>query len=109
MLRRTTARLLRMPKARRPRERPWEIFNTRDFGYHEGSQNYLMWGLASLVFGCLLLFETWQQSKRIFARGDTCAACEAARAHYRLRVEDKERELAAINSRSGSTSLARIN
>lgn len=102
MLRCTAGRLLRLPKARRPRERPWEIFNTRDFGYHEGSQNYGMWLLTALTFGVLLLFESYQQVRRVWARGDTCPACEAARAHYRKRIEEKEREVQAIHARGAS-------
>lgn len=84
--------LVRLPKTRRPRERPWEILNTRDFGYHEGSQNNAMWALTSLFFLSLLSFELYQQWKRILARGDSCPACDAARAHYRRRLEMKEFE-----------------
>lgn len=96
MMRATERLWMRMPKTRRPRERPWEIFNTRDFGYHEGAQNYSMWLLSAATVTILLGFEMFQQAQRIRARGDTCPACEAARAHYRLRVEAKEREVAEM-------------
>lgn len=66
--------------------------NTRDFGFHEGSQNNSMWLLTSLFFLSLLGVEVHQQWKRILLRGDTCPACEAAREHYRRRVELKELE-----------------
>lgn len=66
--------------------------NTRDFGFHEGSQNYSMWLLSSLFFLTLLGLEVYQQWQRILARGDTCPACDAAREHYRKRVEAKEFE-----------------
>ncbi|GET85876.1 hypothetical protein, conserved [Leishmania tarentolae] len=95
MLRHSSRLLVRLPKSRRPRERPWEIFNVRDFGYHEGSQNYMMWFCAAAVFTSMLAFEVYQQMQRIFQRGDTCSACEAARAHYRKRVEERERETEA--------------
>ncbi|KAH9580955.1 hypothetical protein LSM04_003092 [Trypanosoma melophagium] len=84
---------MRLPKARRPRERPWEIFNTRDFGFSEGSQNYSMWLITASTFASLLLFEGYQQTQRILARGDTCPACEAAREHYRQRIAIKEYEM----------------
>ncbi|CCW61135.1 unnamed protein product [Phytomonas sp. EM1] len=100
MLSWTPCRRLRMPKARRPRERPWEIFNTRDFGFHEGSQNFNMWLLASITVTSLFAYEMYMQFRRIIARGDTCLACEAARSHYRQRVEEKERELEMINEYS---------
>ncbi|KAG5485851.1 hypothetical protein CUR178_07444 [Leishmania enriettii] len=87
--------LVRLPKCRRPRERPWEIFNVRDFGYHEGSQNYMMWFGAATVFTSMLAFEVYQQIQRILQRGDSCTACEAARAHYRRRVEERDRETEA--------------
>nr|CCC91583.1 conserved hypothetical protein [Trypanosoma congolense IL3000] len=93
MLRHTASVFVRLPKARRPRERPWEIFNTRDFGFSEGSQNYSMWFLSASTCLVLLLFEVYQQTQRILARGDTCPACEAAREHYKKRVENKENEL----------------
>ncbi|AAZ12544.1 uncharacterized protein TEOVI_000393600 [Trypanosoma equiperdum] len=93
MLQRTTSLFVRLPKARRPRERPWEVFNTRDFGYSEGSQNYSMWILSASTCAALLLFEVYQQARRILARGDTCPACEAAREHYKKRLEMKEFEM----------------
>eukprot|EP00796_Vickermania_ingenoplastis_P001133 gene1133-664_t len=92
MLRATRLSLVRLPKTRRPRERPWEIMNTRDFGFHEGSQNNMMWLLSSCFFLTLLGVEMYQQWLRILARGDTCPACEAAREHYRHRVALKEFE-----------------
>ncbi|ORC84844.1 uncharacterized protein TM35_000401110 [Trypanosoma theileri] len=92
-MRTTRLLMMRLPKARRPRERPWEIFNTRDFGFSEGSQNYSMWFMTASTFAGLLLFEGYQQMQRIFARGDTCPACEAAREHYRQRVAIKEYEM----------------
>ncbi|RNF18885.1 uncharacterized protein Tco025E_04321 [Trypanosoma conorhini] len=99
---RATALLrVRLPKARRPRERPWEVFNTRDFGFSEGSQNYSMWLLTASTCAALLLFEGYQQLLRILARGDTCPACDAAREHYRQRVADKEREMQEVSRRSG--------
>ncbi|KEG08105.1 hypothetical protein DQ04_07991000 [Trypanosoma grayi] len=93
---------VRLPKARRPRERPWEVFNTRDFGFSEGSQNYSMWALTASTFGVLLLFEVYQQMLRILARGDTCPACEAAREHYRQRVANKEHEIQEVQRRGGN-------
>lgn len=99
MLRCSAARYVRLPKGRRPRERAWEIFNTRDFGFHEGSQNYSMWLLCAVVVTSLLGLEVYQQAERVLARGDTCPACEAARAHYRARVEEKEREISEVYSR----------
>ncbi|KAG5511746.1 hypothetical protein GH5_08055 [Leishmania sp. Ghana 2012 LV757] len=95
MLRCSGRLLVRLPKCRRPRERPWEIFNVRDFGYHEGSQNYMMWLGAATVFASMLAFEVYQQIQRILQRGDSCTACEAARAHYRRRVEERDRETEA--------------
>ncbi|KAK7198009.1 hypothetical protein NESM_000756200 [Novymonas esmeraldas] len=92
MLRCSGGLRMRMPKCRRPRERPWEIFNVRDYGFHEGSQNYMMWMGAALVVTAMLGFEVYQQCQRILHRGDTCVACEAARAHYRKRVEERQRE-----------------
>lgn len=93
MLRSTLLCRVRLPKTRRPRERAWEIFNTRDFGFNEGSQNVSMWGLCFAVTLALLGFELFQQWKRILARGDSCPACEAARKHYHQRVENKEFEM----------------
>jgi hypothetical protein len=84
---------MRMPKTRRPRERPYEIFNTRDFGYNEGSQNLSMWALMAGIATSLLGFELYQLWQRIVARGDTCPACEAARKHYQQRVKNKEFEM----------------
>lgn len=101
MLRRTTRSLLRMPKARRPRERAWEIFNQRDFGYQEGSQNWSMISLFAALFFGLLSFEMYQQLKRVIARGDTCPACESAREQYRIRLENKEKELIEAGQRTG--------
>ncbi|AIN95574.1 hypothetical protein LPMP_060130 [Leishmania panamensis] len=95
MLRHSSRLLVRLPKCRRPRERPWEIFNVRDFGYHEGSQNYMMWLGTAVIVTSMLTFEVYQQVQRIFQRGDTCTACEAARAHYRKRVEERGREMEA--------------
>ncbi|CAJ1016808.1 hypothetical protein, conserved [Leishmania lindenbergi] len=95
MLRQSSRLLVRLPKCRRPRERPWEIFNVRDFGYHEGSQNYMMWLGTAVIVTSMLTFEVYQQIQRIFQRGDTCTACEAARAHYRKRVEERGREMEA--------------
>ncbi|KAG5486673.1 hypothetical protein LSCM1_07926 [Leishmania martiniquensis] len=95
MLRCSHRLLVRLPKCRRPRERPWEIFNVRDFGFHEGSQNYMMWLGAAALFTSMLAFEVYQQIQRILQRGDSCTACEAARAHYRKRVEEREHEVEA--------------
>eukprot|EP00331_Platyophrya_macrostoma_P024019 CAMPEP_0176448616 /NCGR_PEP_ID=MMETSP0127-20121128/25903_1 /TAXON_ID=938130 /ORGANISM="Platyophrya macrostoma, Strain WH" /LENGTH=70 /DNA_ID=CAMNT_0017835627 /DNA_START=153 /DNA_END=365 /DNA_ORIENTATION=+ len=53
-----------------------------------------MWGLMSLIVTSLMGFEVYQYAQRIAARGDTCPACEAARAHYRQRVKNKEFEMA---------------
>jgi hypothetical protein len=86
MLRVSACVLYRTPKIRRPRERAWEVLNTRDFGLEEGAQNYRMWALTAGVALSLLFFETYKQVERIMARGDTCAACDAAREHYRLRA-----------------------
>lgn len=112
MLRLSWRCLVRLPKSRRPRERPWEIMNTRDFGFHEGSQNYSMWGVSALFFLSLLGFEVYQQWQRILARGDTCPACEAAREHYRKRVELKEFETnevrAELQKVTGQKSLQRV-
>lgn len=93
MLRSTASLRVRLPKSRRPRERAWEIFNTRDFGFSEGSQNYSMWGLMALFATTLSGFEIYQYAQRIAARGDTCPACEAAREHYQQRVKNKEFEM----------------
>ena len=84
---------MRLPKSRRPRERPFEIFNTRDFGFQEGSQNLSMWALMSAVVTALFGFEMYQQWLRVLGRGDTCPACEAARHHYQQRVANKEFEM----------------
>ncbi|EAN94037.1 hypothetical protein C3747_10g1269c [Trypanosoma cruzi] len=100
-MRKTALLLVRLPKSRRPRERPWEVFNTRDFGFSEGSQNYSMWLLTASTCAALLLFEGYQQTLRILGRGDTCPACDAAREHYRQRVSDKEREVQEVSHRIG--------
>lgn len=92
-MKRTALLLVRLPKARRPRERPWEIFNTRDFGFSEGNQNYSMWLLMCLISLGLIGYEGYNYAQRILARGDTCPACESARAHYRERVKNKEFEI----------------
>lgn len=99
MLRRSAIWLVRLPKVRRPRERPWEIFNTRDHGFHEGSQNYAMWTLTAVLFTSLLMLEVYQQVQRIVRRGGSCPACDAARAHYQKRVEEREREAEAMQQR----------
>jgi hypothetical protein len=78
--------MFRAPKIRRPRERAWEVLNTRDFGFEEGGQNYRMWALTAGITLSLLFFETYKQCERIWARGDTCPACDAARAHYKVRA-----------------------
>ena len=85
-MRRSFPALYRAPKIRRPRERAWEVLNTRDFGFEEGSQNYRMWALSASVALVLLFFESYKQFDRIRSRGDTCPACEAARKHYRVRA-----------------------
>ncbi|RNF03118.1 hypothetical protein TraAM80_05986 [Trypanosoma rangeli] len=100
-MRATSLLRVRLPKARRPRERPWDIFNTREFGFSEGSQNYSMWLLTASTYATLLLFESCQQMLRILVRGDTCSACDAAREHYRQRVAEKEREMQEAFRRSG--------
>lgn len=87
---------MRMPKARRPRERPFEIFNTRDFGFNEGSQNLGMWALMAAFVTSMMGFELYQMWQRILARGDTCPACEAARKHYQQRVKNKEFEMSEL-------------
>lgn len=107
MLRCSSRLLVRLPKARRPRERPWEIFNTRDYGFHEGSQNYSMWFGTAAIFGFLLFFEVYQQVQRIRVRGDTCPSCEAARAHYRQRVEEREHEIETSTKHDEAVRLAR--
>jgi hypothetical protein len=98
---------VRLPKARRPRERPWEIFNTRDFGFHEGAQNYSMWAGTAVIFGALLMFEVYQQVLRVLQRGDTCPACEGARAHYRQRIAEREREIDAAKQHDEAMRLLR--
>ncbi|EPY43431.1 hypothetical protein AGDE_00490 [Angomonas deanei] len=99
MLRLSRVCPMRMPKSRRPRERPWEVFNTRDYGFNEGSQNYYMWVTVAAAFLSLLGVEVYQLAQRVLARGDTCPACDAARAHYRARVEAREVELKEIDRR----------
>lgn len=99
--------LVRLPKARRPRERPWEIFNTRDYGFHEGSQNYSMWFGTAAIFLSMLMFEVYQQVQRVLQRGDTCPACEAAREHYRRRVEERDREVEAAEKHDEAMRLLR--
>nr|CCC49159.1 conserved hypothetical protein, unlikey [Trypanosoma vivax Y486] len=96
MFRVTGVGWMRLPKARRPRERPWEIFNSRDFGFSEGSQNYSMWFLTASTCAALLFFEVYQQMQRVLARGDSCPACEAAREHYRQRLACKEYEMQEV-------------
>lgn len=54
-----------------------------------------MWLFASVLLASLLFFVVYQQGHRTTARGDSCAACEAARAHYRKRVEKRKHEVAA--------------
>lgn len=108
MLRHTWRCLVRLPKTRRPRERPWEILNTRDFGFSEGSQNTTMWLVSSLFFLSLLGIELYQQWLRILARGDTCPACEAAREHYRSRVEMKEFETEEVRQELNKAATHRI-
>ena len=83
---RSLSLLYRAPKVRRPRERAWEVLNTRDFGFEEGSQNYRMWALTASVALALLFFESYKQMERIMSRGDSCPACEAARKHYKVRA-----------------------
>ncbi|KPI87641.1 hypothetical protein ABL78_3298 [Leptomonas seymouri] len=107
MLRRSGRLLVRLPKTRRPRERPWEIFNTRDYGFHEGSQNHYMWFGAATIFLAMLMFEVYQQVQRVLQRGDTCPACEAARAHYRKRVEERDRESDAARQHDEAMRLLR--
>ncbi|KAL7698162.1 hypothetical protein N2W54_006155 [Lotmaria passim] len=107
MLRRSSLLLVRLPKTRRPRERPWEIFNTRDFGFHEGSQNYSMWFGTAAIFVGLLMFEVYQQVQRVLQRGDTCPSCEAAREHYRKRVEERDREIDAVKQHNEAMRLLR--
>lgn len=87
---------MRMPKSRRPRERALEIFNTRDFGFNEGSQNLAMWASMALFVTTMFGFELYQLWQRILARGDTCPACEAARKHYQERVKSKEFEMSEV-------------
>ncbi len=90
MLSVTRACLVRMPKARRPKERAWEIFNLRNYGQKEGAQNYRAWFLgAGVSFSCLF-YELYNQWQRILARGDTCDACEASRRMYRERLKNSE-------------------
>lgn len=96
MLRSTARCLVRLPKARRPRERAFEFFNGRDFGFNEGGQNRSMWAVTASFFLLLLGMELYQQWQRIVARGDTCPACEAARAHYRERVKNHEFEMKEV-------------
>lgn len=84
---------MRMPKSRRPKERAWELFNQRNFGMKEGSQNKRSWALASCTLLCISGYEMYMQYLRLAARGDTCAACEATRKRFRQRIEQKEANL----------------
>ncbi|KPA83589.1 hypothetical protein ABB37_01873 [Leptomonas pyrrhocoris] len=107
MLQRSRCLLVRLPKTRRPRERPWEIFNTRDYGFHEGSQNYSMWFGTAILVTAMLGFEVYQQVRRVLQRGDSCPACEAAREHYRKRVEERDKEIDAARQHDETMRLFR--
>lgn len=90
MLKRTTALRVRLPKCRRPRERPWEVLNTRNFGMNEGAENPRMIGFFTTITFMIVGYEAYHQWGRVKARGDSCPACEAARGHYRERIREKE-------------------
>ena len=87
---------MRVPSARRPRQRFYEVFNSKQVGLNEGSQNMRVW----LFLACLTTSATcvmlYYQAQRLILRGDTCPACEASRAHYQVKILQKEREAAAI-------------
>lgn len=86
---------VRLPRCRRPRERSWEVLNTRNLGHNEGSQNLRMIALLTAASSAIFGYEGYSQFQRIKARGDTCAACEAARETYRQRIREKEEALRA--------------
>lgn len=100
--------LVRLPTARRPRERAWEIFNTRDFGFNEGGQNLSMWAASASFCAALLGFELYQSWLRIRARGDTCPACEAARLHYRRRVQGNDEAADVVRQELNKVTLQRV-
>ena len=91
MLRLTPIARVRCPKARRPPERPWEVYNTRNFGIREGAQNYRTWVFGTLVCMSVTSYEIYQYWLRLCARGDTCSACESIREQRRLREKLKEK------------------
>ena len=90
MFSRSRLALIRMPKARREKERAWEIANLRNLGQREGGQNYRTWAWGCVVATCFMLYEGYYQWQRTLARGDTCEACEASRKMYRERLKNAE-------------------
>jgi hypothetical protein len=72
---------------------PYEIFNGREFGWNEGGQNGTTWVLTAATLTTLVAIEGLMQLRRILARGDTCSACDAAREHYRARIQQFEKGL----------------
>jgi hypothetical protein len=86
MFRVSRTALVRLPKARRPRERAWEVLNLKNYGYKEGSQNYRSWIFFAGLIGSILCYEIYRQWLRYVERGDTCEACDAARRQYRARA-----------------------
>ncbi|TPP43949.1 Proteasome subunit family protein [Leishmania donovani] len=96
MLRRSSRLLVRLPKCRRPRERPWEIFNVRDFGYHEGSQNYMMWLGTAVVFTSMLAFEVYQQIQRKLASSTLTLPKQGAKQQQWSPYQDNGGTTAAI-------------
>ncbi len=90
MLRASRIAHIRVPKARRPKERPWEIANLRNIGVREGGQNYATWGWGCVVATCFISYESYYQWQRVVARGESCEACEASRRMYRERLKNSE-------------------
>ncbi len=82
--------LIRMPKARREKERAWEIANLRNIGQREGGHNYRMWAWGCVVAAIFMSYESYYQWQRVLARGDTCEACEASRIMYKQRLKNAE-------------------
>lgn len=96
MLRRSSNLLVRLPAIRRPRERPWEYINKREFGLTEGGQNFQLYFFFVAFTSLIIGIEFYREFNNILLRGDTCAACDEARRVYRQKQMAKERELAEI-------------
>lgn len=83
--------LMRLPKSKRPKARSWEFMNGLSFGLKEGSQNYRTSVGTTLIISLIVVYEFYLWWQRIKARGDTCAACEAARQAFKKKLTDKDR------------------